>query len=134
MATMDQAKLLLGVLLAGTLLAGTALAADLTATTQAGQEVVVARHAVLSRSCAVSTPSIDVTQQPAHGKVEIRPNHYLVKTADNPSCVGREIDGTAVVYIPAAGFTGTDSFVFTTRYGNSARAKLISETATITVK
>jgi len=123
--------------LAGLLAAATsAQAADITRTTDAGKPVMVTRHVTLDAGCGGTIPQIDVSQPPAHGTVDVRPQRFVLTGAfaGRTDCVGREVDGGAVWYTPAAGFHGSDSFVSTTRYAGARRSTTTTDNVQITVK
>jgi hypothetical protein len=131
-------------LLAGTMLASTGAAlADgppIAKTTPAGQPVEVRKEAtfVSKGTCEGKIPTIDFSPAPAHGKIDIRPARVFISagsSATHRDCEGREIDGGAIWYIPAAGFHGVDTFSYTVNYGRTGKGERIdTRTAQITVQ
>lgn len=109
-----------------------ARAGDFTRTTEAGTAVLVTHHAALDEGCGGSIPPIQVTQAPAHGTVDVRPARFVMKGAfaGRTDCNGREVDGAAVWYTPAAGYHGSDGFALSIHHGR----KNYADSVRITVK
>lgn len=108
----------------------------MTRSTAPGQEVLIWRHARWDSRCQFKAePTLTITTTPAHGTLDMRPETFTITVppANNTGrdCRGKSIAGTAVYYKPAAGFTGTDQFVYRTDPGS---AESIQRSVTVTVK
>ena len=131
----------LGMLLPALLLAGASAAAaeTLHRATAAGQPVMIRRHVNFLSGCAGVIPTITFTTPPAHGAVEVRPDHFFFPKgfAGSPfkDCEGREVDGGAIWYTPAAGFHGVDNFTWTVDFGRGGKNhRMDTHSAEVTVQ
>ena len=121
--------------------AGTAMAqdaAEVQIVTQAGKPVIVRRHVDLAPGCDAAMPQIAITQPPMHGTAEVKPNRFVLSEAflgaRTKECGGREVDGAAIWYTPAAGYHGADAIAWTTTYRGGHRSATGTHTAHITVQ
>jgi hypothetical protein len=111
---------------------------EISRTTPAGKEVLVRDHTEVTTSCTGSMPVIDITHPPAHGKVDVRPAHFVFRAGSGyaavKSCEGRDVDGGGVWYTPQAGFKGVDDFSYTVDHGAGKHRQTDTWNAHITVQ
>jgi hypothetical protein len=131
----------LAVLMALALASGGALAqsAPIQKTTPAGQPVKIRNHVKLSPGCGGSSPEIDFSPGPAHGKVEVKPDRFVFGkgyvSGGLRECEGREVDGVAIWYTPAPGFHGVDQFTWSASFGGGSRSHRVDTySAQVTVQ
>jgi hypothetical protein len=133
----------LGVPLVLVLLAGAsvALADDVPPihkATPAGQAVKLRNHVKLTSTCAGSEPTISFSQKPAHGTVDVRPDRFTFGegyvSGALKACEGRQVDGIAIWYTPAAGFHGVDQISWTADFGGSKNRRVDNYSAQVTVQ
>lgn len=68
-------------------------------------------------------PELQLDQQPAKGQVEFKQGETTtLQTTLSGACVGAQLQGTGIYYIPAAGQTGEDTFTVTGRLGTGEPA------------
>ena len=70
-------------------------------------------------------PDIVITQAPVSGHLETRPVEFAPRRSDS-SCIGHFVKGMDVVYIPNAGFLGTDRVSYRVTVGKRTSAHDIS--------
>jgi hypothetical protein len=129
------AGLLLALSFTGLAWAETAPAINLT--TAAGKPVKLRNHVKLDNSCTGSQPDISFSQNPAHGTVDIRPDRFVFGkgyvSGELKACEGKQVDGVAIWYTPAAGFHGTDQISWTANFGGRGK-RVDNYTAIVTVQ
>jgi hypothetical protein len=83
----------------------------------AGQRMLVeSLSAVDAAICQSTVPPITLTEQPAHGKVEIIPREnemHRTLDPDGQRCIGMITHAAGIYYTSLAGFHGMDRFSFT---------------------
>ena len=86
-------------------------------TTKAGHEIKILGYARANQGCeGIDPPSLFLDKPPDHGSICFRPSRLKLKEAivgNLIQCVGRQVSGVTVVYIPQAGYTGTDEVKYT---------------------
>jgi hypothetical protein len=89
----------------------------LSRTTKADSEINILGYARANQSCeGIDPPSLFLDKPPDHGSVCFRPGKLRLKEAivgNLTQCVGRQVPGVTVVYIPQAGYIGTDEVRYT---------------------
>jgi hypothetical protein len=81
----------------------------------AGQQMRLRQIYALDIDCTPTEWAYEITKQPEHGTVEIiTTSFYPTYPKDNPRfrCNEQKIEGHALIYTPAKGYKGPDSFVF----------------------
>jgi hypothetical protein len=119
--------------------AATADAPIIMLTTKAGQAVKVRNHVKLGAGCTGGAPEIDFTPAPAHGKIDIRTDRFVLQkgfvSGALVDCEGRQVDGVAIWYTPDAGFHGVEKLTWTTSYGGGSRSHRVDTfSAQVTVQ
>jgi DNA-binding SARP family transcriptional activator len=85
---------------------------------QAGQEVLINRHASLDDDCRQNGfPALTLLQQPAHGRIEVRRERLESGSLQRgrpgkTDCRGVDAVGIGVYYQPQPGFSGSDRLVY----------------------
>jgi hypothetical protein len=100
---------------------------------QAGEELRVFTYARWNHDCKPgSPPRIELRARPAHGTASLRPGSSTVRQIRDgeADCTGYTYPGTAVWYVSAPGFHGTDRFDWEI-YGENGNSH---DTAVIDVK
>lgn len=104
-----------------------------TVTVRAGVATPVAAQTIYDADTCLygALPSAQITQPPAHGAVEPRKFTFVVRPGER--CTGKTFKGTMLVYTPARGYRGADSFsfifswdTFTNATGTSTRSGTVS--------
>lgn len=109
----------IGCVLMTLLVCSRALAQDqhLTRTTVADRQVTILGYARSNPACeGVDPPSLYVDNPPEHGNLCYRESKVKLQEAivgNLTHCVGRQIPGIVVIYVPQSGYTGPDSMRYT---------------------
>jgi hypothetical protein len=105
--------------MSGVLICSPAWAQDqhLVRTTKADREINILGYARANQSCeGIDPPSLFLDKPPEHGSVCFRPSKLKLQEAivgNFTQCVGRQVLGVTVVYIPQTGYSGTDEVRYT---------------------
>lgn len=87
-------------------LASTSHAKDLTYNVKSGEAVSEQLYVYVESDCTSSGQlRTKVLEEPAHGKLVIRPDTFI---AEGSRCAGRKFTGTKLSYSSAKGFRGVD--------------------------
>jgi class 3 adenylate cyclase len=74
---------------------------------------------------ARSPPDIVITHPPASGRLETRPVEFALRRS-NSSCTGHFVKGVDVVYVPNAGFSGTEKVSYRVTVGKRGADREVS--------
>jgi len=73
---------------------------------------------VVNNGCLMKPATIAITQQPAHGRLDMRAGSQQIKGGVGiiDRCIGKTGPATMVSYVPQAGFVGTDELRYTVTF------------------
>jgi hypothetical protein len=86
--------------------------------TEAAKSVVIRGHVRLNKNCeAIEPPALLLDKSPDHGTVCSRPGSVFLKEIlygeKTQRCLGHNLRGIKVVYLPRWGYAGADGFRYT---------------------
>jgi len=112
--------LIAGFSLAWTMIfASAAHAGSFTKTAAAGQTIHISYYYTWLPNCVPVTGTVTVRSKPQHGKLSNRIGHTTIQASrvvGVDHCFGRPIKAFQVLYTPAPGFHGVDTFVLDLRF------------------
>jgi len=106
----------------------------LTTSGPADRPISVREHAGWNRDCeAVAPPRMILDEAPRHGTVCARTEIIKIQSmyvGTQAQCIGREVSGVRLVYLPRPGYAGTDVIRYAVQYPSVRRAVSVSVTVT----
>ena len=99
---------------------------------RAGKELRLRRTSETDNFCVSRPVSFIIEKPPSHGTLSQRPESYMITSmrVGTVDCTGKIANGTALYFLPAPGFQGTDEVEFAV---NISGRGLVSNKITIDV-
>jgi hypothetical protein len=113
----------------------TQVTAAQTLTAASGVKTLITHHQHFDLQCHADPITIRVTSPPAHGKLVIQREPFVVPPrnragqANASKCIGRALPGVTIYYQSARSFVGDDSFRYL-RFSNNANDSANGEFST----
>jgi hypothetical protein len=107
---------------------------SLTTSGAAGQPISIREHAGWDRNCeGVPHPTMWLDEAPRHGTVCARTEAIKIQSmfyGTQAQCIGREVSGVRLIYLPRPGYVGPDSARYAVQYPSVRRTVSVAVTVT----